>query len=383
MNMPTRVRVGGASEILPYIPYLVGMLPRDCLVLVASSGRVTQGAMRMDLPPGDADPDAVAGGILSALGLLMRLPDVTGVMPVVYTSERFCDDGRVAHADLVMVVMQKAAAHGLVIDDAFCVAADGWGSYIDDDGSWQGRDLAEIAAPAKFVGGPALMDREKETTLPRARLYETEQFARRYAALCGQTWSAVMCGMEPDATAAFEDTALRTDLVLFAEHCLAQAARLPSADLAALGSVLRIPAFRDIILYSWAWGPRIGSHIRMRSFFPEDCDGDSSEDRWMVALAGTIPDRPDPERMRSAIRLLKRLASLLPQSERAPTYTLICWLYWSLGINSVASDWLSRVAEVDERYGLAEIMAKMLAAGHMPDWAFTAEADGSAGDVVA
>ncbi|SEC05896.1 protein of unknown function [Paramicrobacterium humi] len=366
----TNVRADGAAELLSYIPYLVAITPRNCLVLVAFSDHQTCGALRVGLPPQGVDADELAAGIVSALGTMMRLPGVTGVVPVVYTPARYADDGRPPLGDIVMLVIRTARADGLDVHDALCVAADGWGSYLDDDGSWTPRDLAEIRVPEGLDEAPSLLDPDEEAALPSANLRDGEQCARRYVRMCPAAWPAVMCDLDAAARSVFDDTAMRGDLVLFAEHCLAAGGEITVADAAALGALMRLPAFRDVLLYEWAWGSVTGTHILRSTLLTSRSESEARDDAWMVALIGKISVRPDVDRLRRSLTLLKRVASLLPLSERAASYTLIAWIYWALGLNSVAAPWLARVASVDSTYGLAEILSSVLAAGHMPDWAF-------------
>jgi hypothetical protein len=89
--------------------------------------------------------------------------------------------------------------------------------------------------------------------------------------------------------------------------------------------------------------------------------------------------RPDPERIERAIELLRSTAAHLPERHRAPLLTMLGWLHWALGRGSVAGRFVDAARRIDPRYGLAELLARMLGAGMLPEWAYRADPMGEVG----
>ncbi|GAB2461743.1 hypothetical protein HD599_001011 [Conyzicola lurida] len=51
---------------------------------------------------------------------------------------------------------------------------------------------------------------------------------------------------------------------------------------------------------------------------------------------------------------------------------MLAWLNWALGRSSVAHRFVVAAAEIDDEYGLVEIISTMLDRGFLPEWAFDA-----------
>ena len=88
------------------------------------------------------------------------------------------------------------------------------------------------------------------------------------------------------------------------------------------------------------------------------------------ALGGWDMPRPDPQRIRRALAVLRYSAARLPQSPNPPLLTMIGWLYWALGAGSIAARWVKKAQAIDPDFGLADLLGTMLSTGHLPDWAF-------------
>ena len=78
---PTTIKAGTPRDFLGLVPALLGFTPQDSLVLVPFEASRTIGAMRLDL---DADAATLAH---TSLGLVCRVPRVTGVAAVIYAAE--------------------------------------------------------------------------------------------------------------------------------------------------------------------------------------------------------------------------------------------------------------------------------------------------------
>ncbi|HAN24626.1 MAG: hypothetical protein CMH36_08195, partial [Microbacterium sp.] len=51
------------------------------------------------------------------------------------------------------------------------------------------------------------------------------------------------------------------------------------------------------------------------------------------------------------------------------------WLSWALGRSSHADGYVRAAREHEASHGLADIVGRFVAAGHLPDWAFRGRAE--------
>lgn len=359
-QQPSVVRARSAADLLALVPSLVGMAPRRSLVVVVFRGSRTMGALRLDLPARGVVAD-LAG---HAVGIVCRLDGADGMVPVVYTDDSFEAALRPAREllDALAVAGRRA---GLRLKDALCVAADAYGSLLEPDRPPVARPLEELREPA---GLPPLLDVEAAVALEGVPEEDRRRFlgrVRRSAGASGRSGRTVEGILTaPDPVGALE-RALdldRTDLV-------------PVPVLAALAD---LPVLRDLLLLQIGWGPLFGAEVLARTLLPDEEPLGPEEAPGLAFCGGDMP-RPDPDRIERAIELLRLTAAHLPERHRAPLLTMLAWLHWSLGRGSVAGRFVDLALTVDARYGLAGLLARMVAAGMLPEWAYRAEPVGEVG----
>ena len=130
---PTTIKAGTPRDFLGLVPALLGFTPHASLVLVPFEATRTIGAMRFDL---DTDAATLAH---TGLGLVCRVPRVTGVAAVIYATED-ADSTR----DLGQRITDVADRQGLHLVDVLYVASDGYGSHLTGEAP---APLTEIATP--------------------------------------------------------------------------------------------------------------------------------------------------------------------------------------------------------------------------------------------
>ena len=401
--MPTIVKAARAEDFLAIVPRLVGFAPKDSIVLVAFRGRRTCGAIRFDLPgtktaasvtdetmPDDTNAEFHRRVATTIVGTLSKIPGVDAVVPVVYTDERFADSARIPRGPFVGSVIDRLRYSGFRVRDALCVAADGWGSYLDDTCPPSGRPLAAITDSPVLVGLPADDAQadavEQGAVLPSVTLFRAERVARlvrRFAELI-------------DGDTALGDTALDNTAARYAqinraiglpswrepgevESLLGTPAafeailRHPCGDLdpvvaAFVIATVRSPAMRDVIMLQWAFDLETGVRVlRDARRFALGAPADELDSA--VLMLGEGP-RPRPERVLSAIETLKAIAALAPRALRPPLLCMLAWLNWALGRSSLAHLFVRAAEDIDPNYGLAEVMRQVLDRGMLPEWAF-------------
>lgn len=377
--MQTIVKTTKPQDLLALVPHLVGFRPSNSLVLVAFRGKRTGGAYRVDLPAPASD--LVYKRIATTLiGMLCRIQGADGVVPVIYTDDRFDECGGIPRETLARRLISRARAAGFDVKEALCVAQDGWGSYYDDEGA--GRQplgmIDESAAHNALVGvneGPLKTPHER-ATLPASTLLRQEAVARQIERLRAEFARCVASGPDEDGEIAIgRDPAMVldgwTNPVGVAEVAIGwQPDGLDPAGVALIVLAAELPRIRDVLLYDWAWGAEAGRTAHAANLrYARGGSLDENED-GMLALAGMGMPRPDPDRIKRAIELLGRVTADAPRSTRPPLLTMLGWLHWALGSGSTAGLHIDAALAIDPDYGLADLVDTMLSQGLLPEWAF-------------
>lgn len=417
----TIVKAADPAQFLSFVPRMLGYRPARSLVLIPFQGGRSIGGMRFDLP-GD-EPDAVERVASTFIGMLCRVPEADAVAVISYTDARFGDEGGMPHRALADAIGRRADACGLRVTDALCVAADGWGSYLDADCPVEGRPLAELAIADAEVELPDAAepgaDQAAGAELPPADLARRERVGRALAALrlavqvlCGDDAAGASAHEEraEDATdhdgdervadlapvpappgdgtsigavaeASVDDGAGRVDPRALATVCrlddlpalFEDALRwdpgaLDPFDAAAMAWCLSRPSLRDVALVQWSGNLAEGDEAldaQLRWESGEEYPADLAMRMWGEG------DRPDPARLEAALELVRAVAAVAPRACRPGPLALCAWLSWALGRSTHADSYAERACEIEPEHGLSEIVRSFVQAGHLPDWAFT------------
>ncbi|HWI31109.1 MAG TPA: DUF4192 family protein [Microbacterium sp.] len=370
--MTAIIKAANAADFLVLVPHLAGYTPTQSIALVPFHGNRTIGVMRFDLPPADAgdELDRIAA---TFVGMVCKLADADGVTPVVFTDDPFRRDDDIVHGELVRAVIRRADACGLRIVDALCLAADGWGSYLDPECPPEGRPRtelpAELAVPEpRDVSG----DQAAGVELPAADLAEKERVGAALRSIeatarvvCGEADPASMADLDPRAIAA---VGRLDDIPLLFEDALHwDTEHLEPFEAAALMWCLARPSLRDVALSQWSGDIVSGDDALEAQRRWED--GEAYPDDLALVMFGEGP-RPDPERLQKGLDLARRLAAAAPRDAKPAMLATASWLAWALGRSTYAHWHCSRALELDADHGLAGIVASFVEAGHLPEWAF-------------
>lgn len=382
--MPSIVKTTHAHDFLAVVPQLIGFDPQQSVVLVAFRGNRTCGAMRVDLP--DVENPRLHKRIATTLiGMFCRIREADAIVPVLYTDASFAGRG-LPHAPFAEALVSRATSAGFLVRDALCVAADGWGSYLDVACPPGGNLLDEIrnsTAPATL---PPDALRSLAAPDEQARLPHTDPEERRRVARHLKIFRQVVGDpVFNDGLVAFNR---RFDTVQLAESALAlDIAELRPAAAAAVLYSLQAPPHRDQIMLQFAFGRAVGAETRDTNLImlarqrfdgrsmDEIVSEDLSEGRvrgqdTADMMMGTSATRPDIERVESSIRLLKTLVALAPDEARPAPLCMLAWLSWALGRGSVAHIFVQQALAIDRYYGMARLLSTLFDSGHMPEWAF-------------
>lgn len=390
--MTTIIKAANAAQFLALVPHLVGFTPTRSLALIPFAGSRTLGAMRFDLPE-SSDPDEIARIASTCIGMVCRIPGADAVAAVIYTDAAYrAPDDATTGDGLARALLQRADSCGLRATDALCVAADAWGSYLDAECPAEGRPLSEITTADPGGIARPVGDQSTGAALPSVDPDQIAQVARAVDSLGDAI--RTLCGVPPARTSSFGpaadascaaadgasptgarvhpdalDAACRLDdLPMLFELALGWSVdEIAPYDAAALAWCLARPALRDIALSQWCSDMDAGDEALEAQLRWEE--GDGYPDQLAMHMWGEGA-RPDPQRLDTALDLVRRIAALAPRPLRAGPLAACAWLSWALG-RSTHADLYARLArEIDPQHGLAEIVASFVAAGHLPDWAF-------------
>ncbi|WP_308468265.1 DUF4192 domain-containing protein [Rathayibacter soli] len=378
--MQTIVKTTQPHDLLALVPQLVGFRPQNSLVLVAFDAKRTCGAYRVDLPEPAADA-AYKRMATTLIGMLCKVRGADGVVPVIYTDDRFDTCGGIPRETFAMLLLGRARTAGFTVKDALCVAADGWGSYFDEsDARDSPRPLAMIDESAVHTSVPegervSLRSPRERAELPQSDLARRERVTRAILRLRAQPPPQLSRPGEVGACAEVVEESGSVDtaeeLTEFAEFVLQLDGATISPDLAArIILTAELPSFRDVLLFEWAWGREIGLRTCRLNQKHERGEIITPEDDGALGLAGIGMPRPDVGRIGRAIELLGHLAACAPKSARAPLVTMLAWLHWALGSGSTAGRFIAQARAIDPGYGLADLLDSMLQNGMLPEWSF-------------
>lgn len=335
--MTTVIRNASSTDVLSALPALLGMEPRNSVVLLGFRGNRTHATLRFDIPSTGVKRFAAA-----ALGTFCKIPEVDGVVLVICTDAPFG-----SHHELLTVLIRRFEQAGFEVKGAFVVAADGWGSHLDP----AVRPLSEIAA-VEVPPSPA--------RVPRA----DDLACRRMAAELERLHS-----LDADDEA-FESLA---DLPFLVEGAL----DWDSSEVASRGPLLlfalQAPPARDLVMLQWAFGQELGDAlwsadtrfgIEARKVYP-DVDSQAAE-----LMLGCGP-HPSSTRILAAVALLETLISRSDETHRRAPLCMLAWLNWALGRGSAAGIHSHEVKEIDPSYSMGQLLDRLFSSGAMPEWLFS------------
>lgn len=377
--MTTTLRAGSAHEFLALVPHLAGFAPERSLLCVAFEGGRSVGVLRHDLPRRGRDRAALVAVVVATL---CRMPGVDGVLPVVYTDDRFGARRAAPERRLVELLVDRADEAGFVVRDALCVAADAWGSYFEPGLPATGHPLELIercaateAVPEadRPVGGVASAGSIPEPDPDRARAIARELDALTTAAPGAGEFARLGESVDP------------VELV----ERLLEHGRVPEHVAAWFLHLASRPPFRDGMMLQFAFGPVVGAaahddagELGTRA---EACgvtvdelvrreleDGRFDQVQEMLAglIVGCTTLRPERPRVERAAEVMLRLIADAPDRYRVGPLCIAAWLNWALGRGSAAGALLDRALGLEPEHTMARLLERHLGSGALPDWAF-------------
>jgi len=365
--MTTIINATDPAEFLSLVPALAGFTPRESLVMLPFRGTRTQGAMRIDLPDAEVDPEEYAD---LALRALLQVHGVDAVALVVYTDvepQQIPDGLLLPQLRTVEAVAGVCADAGLRIVDMFCVTPSGWADCIDDDPEIRPLDVGRVAVPGI---GDLTGDQLTGAALPPSDLVTRERVGRALDDLeiemSRREQGDRFVHAEDNPLALLTAELVLDDLPGFAEHLLDAPAELSEFECAALLWCLSRPPLRDSLLVQWATDEDFGSQA-LDAQLSFSVDQTPIPDTVGEIFLGRGP-RPDPDRLGCALQAVRTAASRAPRDARVGALTAAAWLSWALGRSSHAGAYVDEALRIDPEHSMASLIASVLSAAMLPEW---------------
>lgn len=419
--MTTIIRADSAHDFLALVPALAGYTPARSLVCVAFRGPRTVGLLRYDLPRRARDRGPLVEAIV---GVLCKMPDVDGIVPIAYTDEAWGRAG-MPERPLLEMLVERAVDAGFAMRDAFSVAADGWAVLPERGGPAQRRPLELIdaspscahsaAGPLRRGAADLLEAPEPDPDLSEAieqavgeleRLVQPRPPGERVSHPVGS--GAASVGITADAAPPGPAASILdrlgdlVDPVTLGERIATRAGQALGPDEHAwLLHLSGRPAARDAIMLQFAFGPVIGE-VALESVDaavdepcacdrgghhdgPEPwCDGCGrdvdADDLLARLLTGQTSVRPDPERIERALEVLAVAIANAPVHLRPGALCIAAWLAWALGRGSAAGALVDRALADDPGHRMAGLLHAFIGSGALPEWAFSGAGTGAVSD---
>jgi hypothetical protein len=381
---PTIIKAQNAQDFLALVPQLLGFLPENSAVLVAFRGNRTCGAMRFNLPK-QGSPHEVSKRIATTLaGMLCKIPGVDAVVPVIYTDDSFEQTLGIPSEGFAEILNRRLELSGFKVRDFLCVAADGWGSYRDPQCPAGGHPLSVISSSP--VQGTAVAEHPLGTLQNGAGPVSVDAATKEHVARVYRRYHRLIVRAE-NTPALFPTLGHILDPVVIAEAALTWSNPPTEEDAAALLVLVQSPPHRDQIMVQFAFGREEGKRaheVNLRYAGLQQATGRSLDDivtEQMTAgdpgaqhtgdiMLGLLSERPDADRVRVAITLLRTVVAMAPRSARPAPLCMLAWLSWALGSGSVAGIFVDQALAIDSRYSMATLLDLLLQSGHLPEWSF-------------
>jgi hypothetical protein len=357
----TTLHLRGPADVLAVLPYQLGYHPRDSVVVVSLHGRRMGLVQRLDLPPHEHVPEAVAAmtGPLAADGpesaLLVGYEEGEGAsVPMLDALDDACDEMGLPVVDRLVVRDGRWFALDCTIEGC-CPAA---GTPLPPD--------HEVPAVADFVGMEVapLAGREE---LVASLQPGAHPLLTRAVQACAQEWlEAVTDGHDHDHDQTDLEQQRARALAVWAEvlredDAAPAVTALPPADLALAACSLVDVHLRDALV---AW------------LCPGTLELDLVDPRLREQLRDALPVRgwgrgePGTAQVTAQRRVEARLVSLcgiLPDEWAVAALTVLANLTWWRGDGALTRVALDRALAADPGYRLAALLERMVDLAIRPD----------------
>lgn len=315
--MTSTVKAGAFSDLVTLTPKMLGFHPSESLVAIALSGTRSIGVLRLDLP----DPQDHAHFAEKASEIVHRIPDVDGIIVIVYTSS-------------LPTIFEPVALSFIQALD-LPTATLGWVSPTRYAEYGDGATICNVADLKDY--GPEV---EVSASNEPEPLPEVGEFSY-----------------------GFEDVGDPVDDML---AVLEQGVTPNAAARYALMS--NVPSLRDTALITLLRGEEAGREAAAAQERFEQGEPYVCQHASIMWGGGEI----DPSRLELLLDLARHAAAIgKSYGFSGGPLAVAAWASWALGKSTHASKYAAGVPSDSRGYGLAEVVQSYVDSGHLPAWAFS------------
>lgn len=377
---PAVIKAESSADFLALLPAFTGYTVSNSLLVIVFQGNLSYGSLRFDLGEGTS-PDECVRLAAAAVAVARDISQIDGVAFAIVTDARADPESGAPWQSLARSLHRETTRVGLSLRDSCCVAVDGWCSYLSPEPGFGLRPLAEIEQSIAGLEAAVLSD----TAIPDLRQLEE------------------LPPVQPARAVAVRG---RIDELLAQNHVSSSGSKFTAARLSALADRHTSPAtVHDAARLALAasspsgWvrlatATVVSGQRHQLSYGPDDDPGISSE-REVHSLADTLARSgacddaaeltrengplehvlllctsvtPDRDRCRRTIKLLAEVAAHVPSERQPGLRCLIAWLWWWMGLASVASGHVEQALSTDPDDELAVMLRRLVGSGQFPLW---------------
>lgn len=379
-SAPTVIRAASSADFLSLLPVLTGYTVTNSLLVVLFSGNRSFGSLRFDLPASDAPRDVTS--LAAAVREAVRsITQVDGVAFAVITDRSSSDCGGVPWRNLARRLEQHALRAGLVLRDSCCVAADGWCSFLSPEPGDRLRPLSEIRHSMAGLEASMLV----EEAVP-----ELEQLGELPSPAAGravEVRAAIEELLAHPARTARGSVFTAPRLSALIEHTEATPTALDTARVAVCagnpaGWLRLVCALLESALADGYPTGEVGAEDSgpvSEAVYIADCldrGGAFDDPGELMRAYGPLEHtlvrygavQPDRARHRRASQLLAEIAAATPAAHQPGLRCLLAWLWWWVGLSSIAERHLRAAREIDPEHQLTLMLGRLIDHGTLPPW---------------
>ena len=359
--MTTVLRAREPRDLLSYVPFRLGFIPRDSLVMVCREGRRGRVGLvaRQDLPAGWSGLEALT----RVLASFAVRDGAAGVLLVVYWADP-------VPPHVVSVLRRAFRDAGVEVDDVFHVDGERYRCLTCSSSCCPpaGRPLSDlessfVGAEMVLRGSRVLPDREALAGDLEPLEGEGRDELDRELALAQARWRSrgpVLLRRRMQALRVWE-AGVRAALGGAAVPLTPKAA-------AVLVTALQDVAVRDAVILGTVPGGGRGADACVHGADGPDLDAALEAAFGSSGDGGRWPEAPDPELVDAVEVVLKQLVRAVGDGRREGPLSVLAWLAWWRGDGARADLLVTKLLESDPAHTLGRLLRTALDRYVPPPW---------------
>jgi hypothetical protein len=365
------LRCAGTADFLAVLPFLTGFTDENSLFVVLFRGVRGEDVIRIDLPAPD---DRVAErALLTTLIEVLRVTGSGAESPAVVcaTARSFEQCGGVPFLRLLRKIERRCVTEGWRLRELAVVASDGWAALLSADPLAQ-RNLDEIAASPLAVEASEHSHVQPLTNV--GDLPETD--AKRQAAVAqhlielhdldevrGRSGLREIHGTPVGDTSDSQVPTWVLATIRVAQSCLSVDPEAEPQDpriLARLIEACQHPASWFVVALTLLTEHETAVNGQAAQLVDDVATPVTDIGEIEAALVALSREAIDPAQLRRAATTLSDAAAHAPESAQPAVCALIAWVWWMLGMQSVALRFVQQALQLPGAHDLTHMVERLI-----------------------